>query len=96
MARITLSIPDNLYKLMRKYKEINWSEIARRAIVRKILSLKACDEGLSREEFSLLLEIMGETGEVKQYPIEEELHFLKLIRERERKRMEFLKELERK
>ena len=96
MARITLSIPDNLYRLMRKYKEINWSEIARRAIVRKILSLKAYDEGLSREEFSLLLEIMGETGEVKQYPIEEELHFLKLIRERERKRMEFLKELERK
>jgi len=96
MARITLNIPDNLYRLMRKYKEINWSEIARRAIVRKILSLKACDEGLNREEFSLLLEIMGETGEVKKYPIEEELHFLKLIRERERKRMEFLKELERK
>ena len=57
MAHITLSIPDSLYRLMRKYKEINWSEIARKAIIRKILSLKAYDEGLSKEEFDLILEI---------------------------------------
>lgn len=39
MARITLSIPDETYTLMRKHPEINWSEIARRNIVAKTLDL---------------------------------------------------------
>ena len=33
MANITLSIPDDIRERMRKYPEIKWSEIVRRAIL---------------------------------------------------------------
>lgn len=33
MANITLSIPDEIRKLMKKYPEIKWSEVVRRAIL---------------------------------------------------------------
>ncbi len=32
MATLTLSIPDDLYAEMKKYRFIKWSEVARRAI----------------------------------------------------------------
>jgi hypothetical protein len=32
MANITLSIPENLYQLIKKHKEVKWSEIARQAM----------------------------------------------------------------
>ena len=78
MAHITLSIPEDLYKLMRKYKEVNWSEIARKAIIEKLLALKAVEEGLTREELVILLE----------------LDFLRKIKEREERRIRYLKRLE--
>ncbi|WP_456369431.1 hypothetical protein [Geoglobus sp.] len=33
MPNITLSIPDDVYKKMKKYSEIRWSEVVRKAIV---------------------------------------------------------------
>ncbi|TFG26433.1 hypothetical protein EU527_19735 [Candidatus Thorarchaeota archaeon] len=33
MANITLSIPDDIRERMRKYPEIKWSEVVRRAIL---------------------------------------------------------------
>ena len=33
MANITLSIPDDVRERMRKYPEIKWSEVVRRAII---------------------------------------------------------------
>ncbi len=36
MANITLAIPDGLHEKMKKMKEIRWSEIARRAIEKRI------------------------------------------------------------
>ncbi len=33
MPNITLSIPDDIYKKMKKYSEIKWSEVVRKAIV---------------------------------------------------------------
>ena len=32
MPNITLSLPEDVYKIMKKHKEIRWSEIARQAI----------------------------------------------------------------
>ena len=40
MPHITLSIPKNVYNEMKKHKEVNWSEIARRAIIKYLLELK--------------------------------------------------------
>ena len=39
MAGLTLAIPDDVKKEMEKFPEINWSEIARAAIKRRLLIL---------------------------------------------------------
>ena len=33
MANMTLSIPEDVYQIVKSHKEIRWSEVARRAIV---------------------------------------------------------------
>ncbi|HLD04362.1 MAG TPA: hypothetical protein VJG90_01460 [Candidatus Nanoarchaeia archaeon] len=35
MAHITLSIPDEVYKEMKRHPEIKWSEVARQSIIEK-------------------------------------------------------------
>ena len=39
MANITLSIPEDLKREMEKFPEINWSEVARDSIKKKIAQL---------------------------------------------------------
>ena len=39
MPNITLSIPEDMHKEMKKHREIRWSEIARDALERKIRRL---------------------------------------------------------
>lgn len=36
MANITLSIPDEVHKKMKRFREIRWSEVARQAIEQRI------------------------------------------------------------
>mgnify|MGYP000613179770 CR=1 FL=1 len=95
MTHITLSIPDDLYKVMKKYKEINWSEIARRAIIEKLLLLKAQDEGITRKELMMLLEITRRRISIRSYKYDKEIEFLEKIKKREKKRINLLKRLER-
>ena len=87
MTRITLSIPDEIYRLIKKYREINWSEVARRAIIEKVLSIKAVREGLTRNEFIMLLQISNRDIEVEEYGYEREREFLEMIRKREKERV---------
>ncbi len=93
MANITLSVPDWLHKLMKKYKSVNWSEVARRAIIREILSLKARDEGLTKEELEALIEISGIEFLSRHEPPISEDELQKRMRERERRRAEKLEEV---
>ena len=39
MVSLTLSIPKDLKKKMEEFSEINWSEVARKAIIQKIADL---------------------------------------------------------
>ena len=39
MANLTLSVPDELKEMMEKFPEINWSEVARDSIKKKIAQL---------------------------------------------------------
>jgi len=43
MVSLTLAIPREIKKEMEKHPEINWSEVARQAIVKKIILLKKMD-----------------------------------------------------
>jgi hypothetical protein len=59
MAGITLAIPEDVKKEMEKFPEINWSEIARAAIKRRLLILTKLkeftkDSELTEEEASEL------------------------------------------
>ena len=50
MANITLSVPDDLRRRMKKHREVRWSEVVRRAIADYLESL----EGRSRTTGQLL------------------------------------------
>jgi len=44
MVNITLSVPEDMKKEMEKFPEMNWSEIARAAIKRRLILLKEFKE----------------------------------------------------
>ena len=44
MVNMTLSVPDKIHVLMKKYPEIKWSEISRQAIVKKLEDLEFLTE----------------------------------------------------
>ncbi len=48
MASLTLAIPTGLKHEMDEFKYINWSEVARVAIIDKVLLLKKMDKLLSK------------------------------------------------
>lgn len=56
MPNITLSIPNEVYKKMKKYSEIKWSEVVRKSIIEYLRKLEE-----SRTEFSTK-EILEELG----------------------------------
>jgi len=43
MGNITLSVPNDVHEDMRRFSDIRWSEVARRAIVNKIETLKIAE-----------------------------------------------------
>lgn len=60
MANITLYVPENVRKDMRQFSEIRWSEVARKAIMERLETLKMAEKLASKsmltekdvEEFS--------------------------------------------
>jgi predicted CopG family antitoxin len=57
MPNITLSLPDDVYEIVKKHREIRWSEIARRAIenyARKLVLLDALTSGSTLTEEDIL------------------------------------------
>ena len=52
MASLTLSIPNEIKKKMADFKYINWSEIARTAILEKIEVLEKMDRLLTQSRLS--------------------------------------------
>ena len=44
MANITLSVPDEVYKEMKQFSEVKWSEVARKAIIDKLEILQLAEK----------------------------------------------------
>ena len=44
MERITLSIPDEELKKLKEYPEVNWAEVSRRGLERKVAQLRKFEE----------------------------------------------------
>jgi hypothetical protein len=52
MTNMTLAIPEDLHKIMKKHSEIKWSEVARQAIWTQARKLELMDSLLSKSEFT--------------------------------------------
>ncbi len=52
IANITLSVPDDLHRRMKEFSEIKWSEVARKAIQKKVHDLEMLDKLTSKSELT--------------------------------------------
>jgi hypothetical protein len=52
MTNMTLAIPEELHKIMKKHKEIKWTEIARQAMWEQARKLELLDSILSKSELT--------------------------------------------
>jgi len=48
VPNITLSLPEDLHRKMRRHPEVKWSEVVRRILADKIRALEAMDRMVSR------------------------------------------------
>lgn len=53
MVNITLSIPEDLHKRMKKHSEIRWSEVVRKALAEKVSDLEYMDRISSKSALTL-------------------------------------------
>ncbi len=51
MPNITLSLPSELHKFVKKHNEINWSEIARRAIFTQVKKIQLMEKLVENSKF---------------------------------------------
>jgi predicted CopG family antitoxin len=49
---MTLSMPNDVYEEMQKFSEVKWSEVARKAIITKLETLKLADEIASKSKLT--------------------------------------------
>jgi len=52
MTNMTLAVPEDLHMIMKKHKEIKWSEIAREALWNQAKKLELMDKILSRSKLT--------------------------------------------
>jgi len=83
MANMTLSIPDDIKDRMRKYPEVKWSEVVRRAIIDYLERLSTGEE-LEMSHFSELATKEG--VDVSEFPLDEALTYSENMRKMEWKR----------
>lgn len=84
MPNITLSIPEELYRKMKKYSEVRWSEVARKAIIEYLRKL----EGESKTSTDELLEELGKgfVKDLSEISFEKAVEWYKKMREAEWRR----------
>jgi len=86
MAHITLSIPDELYKEIKKYPQIKWSEAAREGIKQQLYEVKGVISGKE-----LLKKLSLETqNAIKNIPNSEWVKGYKKMKEGEKRRLKYL------
>ncbi len=85
MVNITVSIPEELYSKMKKYSEVRWSEVVRKALAEYIRRLEAIERGVVPSE--RLVELLRESSlDLSGVSLEKALEFYEKARELEWKR----------
>lgn len=52
MGNITLSMPDDVHSEMKNFSEVKWSEVARKAIIEKLATLKIAESLANKNKLS--------------------------------------------
>ena len=52
MTNMTLAIPEELHRIMKKYQEIKWSEVARQALWTQARKLELMDKILAKSKLT--------------------------------------------
>jgi len=56
MVNVTVSIPESLYRKMRKFSEVKWSEVVRKALADYVMRLEVIERGImSSDELAEML-----------------------------------------
>jgi len=85
MPNITVSIPEELYKKMKRYSEVKWSEVVRKALTEYIGRLEVMERGVvSSDELAELLK-KSKLG-VSSISLEKAIEHYEKVRELEWKR----------
>lgn len=53
MGNMTLSIPNNIQEEMKQFSEVKWSEVARKAIIDKIETLKLAEKLAKKSKLTI-------------------------------------------
>ncbi len=85
MPNITISIPETLYKKMKKHSEVKWSEVVRKALTSYVGRLEVMERGvLSSDE---LVELLKESNvDLSSISLEKAIKHYERARELEWKR----------
>jgi hypothetical protein len=88
MVNITVSIPEDLYRKMKKYSEVRWSEVVRKALADYIWRLEVVERGIVPSE--RLAELLKESSlDIGCISLEKALEHYERARELEWKRLQF-------
>ena len=53
MPNITLSVPEEVYKIMKKHREMRWSEVARKAITEEVKKIELIEKIVSKSKLTM-------------------------------------------
>jgi len=85
MPNITISIPEELYERMRKYSEVKWSEVVRKALTEYIGRLEVREHRVASSEE--LAELLRKSKlDVSSISLEKAIEYYEKARELEWKR----------
>jgi len=86
MVNITVSIPEELYRKIKKYSEVRWSEVVRKALAEYVERLEVMERGIVSSE--KLAGLLRESNlDVSSIGLEEALDFYEKARELEWRRL---------
>jgi len=85
MANITLSVPEEVYRRMKRRRDVKWSEVAREAIVERLERLEG-PVGFSTSSSDLARLIAKSGVNLNDVPVDEAIRYYKKTRELEWRR----------
>jgi post-segregation antitoxin (ccd killing protein) len=86
MVNITVSIPEELYNKMKKYSEVKWSEVVRKALAEYIGRLEVRERGVISSD-KLAETLRAANLDLSSISLEKAIEYYKKARELEWKRL---------